>query len=226
MTEKLKLKQLVKMSHHSTGWGDCSFNIMKSYGNDGTELVQVTTVLIRKGKTHIQLALDPEQEVEVTVLDTAPSKDESFQKEMELEAKIAKLALEADLYAISEDGMDSEHSWSPPSDKEGWAKREKHWELLTEMYEAKDELFDFKVEESKKISMEFHQAAFDLKKEIIKKMKEMNVLNDWKQSREFKEALEFQGISMSDTDERNWCSSSADCRHMFHAHDDVTSKLK
>jgi hypothetical protein len=224
MTEKLKLKQLAQMAHHKTGWGDCSFDIMKSYSHDGDELVQLTTIKIRKGNSHIELALDPEQEVEVTVFDGSHIKDESFRKEMELKAKIANCALEADLYAISEDGVDSEHSWSPPSDKEGWAKRQKHWDLLDEMYRAKDELFDFEVEESKKISMEFHQAAFDLKKEIIKKMKEMEW--NWKQCDEFKKALEFQGISMSDTDEKNWCTSSADCRHMFHAHDDVTSKLK
>lgn len=224
MTEKVKLKQLAMMPHHSTGWSDCSFDIMKSYSCDGTELVQLTTVLIRKGRTHIQLALDPEQEVEVTVLDTAHTKDESFRKETELQAKIAKAALEADLYSISEDGANS-LGWSPHEDKEGWAKREKHWELLDKMYEASDELFDFKVEQSKEIKMEFHQAAFDLKKEIVKKMKELN-LGDWQEREEFKKALEFQGISMADTDEKNWCSSSADCRHMFHAHDDVTSKLK
>lgn len=228
---KVTLAQLEQMGHHSEGYGgNVGFSFIKSSVVENNESVPKIILRIAKHPSVIELTLNPSQEANIEIREVFEQMKEPFKTEAKLKKKYAEKALEADLYSTSEDGANAHRSFGIRfEDKEAWAKVEKHYEYLDELEEIHDELeeihdecFDFEKEQSKTIPMEFHKIAFELKKQVAAKAKSLN----WEERRLLQEALKFQGLEVGDFYEKNWNSSSADCRHLMCVHDEVADELE
>lgn len=220
---KVTLAQLEQMGHHSEGYGgNVGFSFIKSSIIENDESVPKIILQFAKHPSIIELILNPSQEASIEIREVFEQMKEPFKTEAKLKKKYAEKALEADLYSTSEDGANAHRSLGMVKDKESWAKVEKHYEYLDELEEIHNECFDFEKEQSKAIPMEFHKIAFELKKQVAAKAKSLT----WEERRLLQEALKFQGLEVGDFYEKNWNSSSADCRHLMCVHDEVANELE